>query len=503
MPNAYDSYRKEMREIAALNSAQALLSWDQETCMPPRGLEARAEARSLMSGLVHDRIVSPRLGDLLAELSAADLDADDAANVRESLRDRERAVKVPRDLVTDLARATTLAQQAWAQAREDDDWNRFSPHLREVLRLRRRQAEVLGYADEPYDALFDEFEPGAVTSEIAAVFADLRARLLPLVGAIQDTGPRDDALLRGTFPETAQERLSLRVLRAMGFDFESGRLDKSTHPFTTDIATGDVRLTTHYAPEDLSICLWSTIHEGGHGLYEQGLDAAQAGLPLGESVSLGIHESQSRLWENQVGRSLGFCRWILPQLRELFPGAFDAADPEALYRAANVVRPSAIRIEADEVTYNLHIILRMELERAMLRGEVDVDDLPGLWNERMAADLGVTPRNDAEGVLQDIHWSFGVFGYFPTYALGNLYSAQFFEAARADLPDLDAQIERGELIPLLDWLRDKIHVHGRRHSAAELCRRVTGAPLDPEPFVSYLHRKFGALYTLDTGDVRA
>ncbi len=503
MSDAYGNYVKEMREIAALNSAQSLLSWDQETCMPPRGLEARAEARSLMSGLVHDRVVAPALGDLLAELSEADLDEARAANVRESLRDRDRAVKVPRELVTDLARATTLAQQAWAQARADDDWEHFSPHLREVLMLRRRQAEHLGYENEPYDALFAEFEPGADTAEVAAVFTDLRARLLPLVAAIQDAGPRDDAALRGAFPEAAQEALSRRVLTAMGFDFEAGRLDASAHPFTSDIGTGDVRLTTHYAPDDLAVCLWSTIHEGGHGLYEQGLPAAEAGLPLGESLSLGIHESQSRLWENQVGRGLPFCRWLVPQLRELFPGAFDDVDAEAVYRAANVVRPSPIRIEADEVTYNLHIILRMEMERAMLRGEVDVDDLPGLWNERMTADLGVTPRNDAEGVLQDIHWSFGVFGYFPTYALGNLYSAQFFDAARRALPDLDAQLERGELIPLLDWLRGNIHAHGRRWSASELCRRVAGAPLDPGPFVTYLHRKFGALYSLDTGDVRA
>ena len=503
MTDTYERYLEHMREIRALNAAQGLLSWDQETFMPSEGLAARAESRMVLSGLVHDRIVDEALGDTLAELAAADLDEARAANVRETIRDRDRSVKVPRDLVTDLAHATTMSQQAWARAREESQWSIFAPHLREVLQLRRRQAEALGYENEPYDALLDEFEPGADTAEVAAVFADLRESLRPLVAAIQETGPRDDTALRGTFPESAQSVLSMRILGAIGFAFSAGRLDKSAHPFTSGVGTRDIRLTTHYDESDLAKALYSTIHEGGHGLYEQGLPTEEAGLPLGEAVSLGIHESQSRMWENQVGRGFAFCKWLMPQLRQLFPGRFDDLEADAFYQAANVVRPSPIRIEADEVTYNLHIILRMELERAMLRGEVDVDDLPGLWNERMAADLGVTPRDDAEGVLQDIHWSFGLFGYFPTYALGNLYSAQLFEAAQAALPDLEAGIASGEFQPLLDWLRETIHDHGRRYSATELCRRATGRPLETAPFMNYLHSKFGALYNLETGDVRA
>ena len=503
MSKIYDRYREHMAEIRALNSAQGLLSWDQETYMPPDGLTARAEARAVLSGLVHDRTVSGELGDLLSELADAGLDETRAANVRETIRDRDRAVKVPRELVTELARVTTLAQQAWARARENDDWPLFSPLMTEVLELRRRQAEALGYASEPYDALLEEFEPGAVTVEVAAVFADLREQLVPLVAAIGETDPRDDALLRKNCPEPGQNILSRDVLKAMGFDFRAGRLDRSAHPFTTGVGARDVRLTTHFDERDLAKALYSTIHEGGHGLYEQGLPLEEAGLPLGEAVSLGIHESQSRLWENQVGRGPAFVGWLLPKLQGLFPGVFDDVDADDVYRAVNVVRPSPIRIEADEVTYNLHIILRMELERALLRGDIAVDDLPGLWNERMDAYLGLTPRNDAEGVLQDIHWSFGLFGYFPTYALGNIYSAQLYAAAQADLPDLEDGIGRGELTPLLDWMRAHVHAHGRRYPAGELCRRATGHDLDSRPFVDYLRGKFCALYNLSTGDVRA
>ena len=503
MSKTYDRYREHMAEIRALNSAQGLLSWDQETYMPVDGLVAPAEAPAVLSGQVHDRSVDAGFGDLLAELAASDLDEARAANVRETIRDRDRAVKVPRELVTELARVTTLAQQAWVRARENDDWALFSPLLAEVLELRRRQAEALGYKHEPYDALLEEFEPGADTSEVAETFADLRKQLLPLVAAIGETAPRDDTLLRRRFSEPAQIALSHRVLMTMGFDFQAGRLDKSAHPFTTGVGARDVRLTTFYDEHDLAKSLYSTIHEGGHGLYEQGLPLEEAGLPLGEAVSLGIHESQSRLWENQIGRSLEFTSWLIPQLRELFPGVLDDVGPDDLYRAVNIVRPSLIRIEADEVTYNLHIILRMELERALLRGDIGIDDLPGLWNERMTEDLGVTPRNDAEGVLQDIHWSFGLFGYFPTYALGNIYAAQLFASASAALPDLEGRCERGDLLPLLQWLRDRIHGHGRRHPAGELCRLATGHPLDSRPFVDYLRRKFGALYNLATGDVRA
>ena len=495
MSGTYDAYLDHLQGIHALNTALGLLGWDQETYMPPRGLQPRAASRAHLTGLIHDRMIDARFGDLLAELGEAELTDDQAASVRESLRDRDRAVKVPRELVTELARTTTLAQQAWAGAREADDWPAFAPLLAEVVELKRREAEAVGYAGEPYDALLDEYEPGATAADIEPVFAELRDGLVDLMGEIGAAGPReDDDALKREWPVDGQERLSRQVLEAMGFDFEAGRLDVSTHPFTSGTSPLDVRLTTMYDPLDIARSLYSTIHEGGHGLYEQGLPEAHAGAPLGQACSLGIHESQSRVWENQVGRSRPFMDYLHGLLKDIFPARVAGLDPDLLYRAFNVVRPSLIRIEADEVTYNLHVLLRFELERALFRGEIEVDDLPALWNERMTADLGVTPADDREGVLQDIHWSFGALGYFPTYTLGNIYAATLFAAAERDIPGLDARIAAGDLAPLLAWMRTHVHAHGRRWTSSELCRRATGSGLDCTHVLDYLRAKFGALY---------
>jgi carboxypeptidase Taq len=492
-----------MLEIQDLNAALALQGWDQETGMPSAALAARARARGTLSGLIHDRLVDPELGAILQELSGAELNAGAAVDVRESLRDHLRAVRLPRELVIELTEATSLATSAWAEARAENDWPRFAPHLNRLVALRRREAEALGYEDEPYDALLDEYEPGAKAAELAALFAEVRAGLVPLIEAVRRRDPdRAPTLWLGEFPVAAQDALCRRVLRGLGFDFAAGRLDTSNHPFTSRIDAGDVRLTTAYHVDDLRQALYSTIHEGGHGLYEAGLPADAVGLPRGEAVSLGIHESQSRLWENQVGRSRAFMSHLLPLLREHFDGFADAT-AEALYRDANVVKPSLIRIEADEVTYNLHIILRMDLERALVRGELAVDDLPRAWNERMTSDLGVTPADDAEGVLQDIHWSFGLFGYFPTYALGNLYGAQLFAAVRREIPDLDDQIARGDFAPLLGWLRRTVHVHGRALSPRELVLAATGEAPSADAFLDGLRAKYTPLYDLETGDLRA
>ncbi|MBK6899506.1 MAG: carboxypeptidase M32 [bacterium] len=497
MSEAYARYRERMSEIQALNSALALLSWDQETLMPPRGLASRSTTRAALAGLVHDRATDPALGALLDGLAGAGLDAAAAANVRESLRDYRRALRVPRDLVTELAETTALAQQAWADARARNEWPRFAPLLGRIVGLKRREAEALGYRDEPYDALLDEFEPGARAADLARIFAEVRTALVPLVEAARrDPADRGEELLRGGLPVAAQDALGREVLKDLGFDLAGGRLDRSAHPFSTQIAPGDVRLTTHYDVDDLQKSLYSTIHEAGHGMYEQGLPADQVGLPLGEAVSLGVHESQSRLWENQIGRSRAFMSYLAPLLRRHFPERFDGVAPEQLDRAVNVVRPSAIRIEADEVTYTLHIVLRMELERALLRAEIDVADLPSLWNERMRADLGVVPADDAEGVLQDIHWSFGLFGYFPTYALGNLYAAELHLAARRALPGLDDDVARGDFLPLLGWLREHIHRHGRELAPRELVRAATGRDPGAGPYLDYLRAKFGALYAV-------
>ena len=499
---AYTALLDRLAEIHALNNALGLLSWDQETLMPPKGVESRALSRQVLSGLAHDRITAPELGDLLDALSSADLDAPREAVVRECRRDRDRAVKVPRDLVTEIARVTALSQQAWAAAREADDYPAFAPRLAQVIDLRRRQAEALGYEGEPYNALLDEYEPGTRVEDLEPVFDGLRNHLIFLVAEISGKPQPGAAPMTNDFPVDAQERFCRRLLVDMGFDFEAGRLDRSAHPFTSEMGPRDVRLTTNYDPADLGRSVYSTIHEGGHGLYEQGLPTADAGTPLGEAVSLGIHESQSRLWENMIARGRPFMDYALPLLRDVFPGRFDALDGDDLYRSANIVRPSLIRIEADEVTYNLHIILRMELERAVISGDLQVDDLPGAWNDGMLKYLGLTPPTDREGVLQDIHWSFGLFGYFPTYTLGNLYAAQFFDAARTAIPDLDARTAAGDFAPLLDWLRGNIHRHGRLHAPGELCRMATGRDLDAGALTTYLDRKFGGLYGLERGDDR-
>lgn len=493
MSDLYDRYLERMRGLHALGSALSLLGWDQETMMPPAAVEHRAAVRSHLSGLVHDGTVDPAFGDLLAELAQADLDDAQAANVRETVRDRDRAVKTPRELVTELSRVTALAQQAWVKARQADDWPLFAPLLSQVMDLRRREAEAVGYESEPYDALLDAYEPDARAAELEPLFASLRPALAELtreIGERQDPAAAD--ALRGDWDPAAQEAVSRRILQDMGFDFRAGRLDTSAHPFTGGNHPTDVRLTTAYDPADPAKAIYSTIHEGGHGLYEQGLPAAHAGTPLGEACGLGIHESQSRLWENHVGRSRAFMEYLLPLLRESFPERTAGLDADGLFAALNVVRPSLIRIDADEVTYNLHIALRFELERALFRGEIGVDDLPGLWRERMTADLGATPRGDADGALQDIHWSFGAVGYFPTYTLGNLYGATLFAAAGRELGDLDAMIARGEFAPLLGWMREKVHAHGRRWPGGELCRRAAGRGLNVDDFLNHLRAKFGA-----------
>jgi carboxypeptidase Taq len=496
MNNAYTRLLEHLGEIHALQNTLGLLSWDQETYMPPRGLIGRAQAREVLSGIVHDKVCDPKLGDLLDDLQNADLTAAARVNVTEFKRDRDRSIKLPRDLVTELARVTTLSQQAWVSARETDDWPVFAPLLEQVVELRRRQADVLGYEGEPYNALLDEFEPGARVKDLDTLFTGLRDHLIPLVAAIGEKPQHSDTMLHQEFSVDGQKKLSRTVLQLMGFDFQAGRLDTSAHPFTSEMSPLDVRLTTHFDPNDLNKSLYSTIHEGGHGLYEQGLPVEHAGTPLAQAISLGIHESQSRLWENMVGRSMNFTIHALPILRDLFPGRFVSATTEDLYKAVNVVKPSLVRIEADEITYNLHIILRMELERAVIADNLQVADLPAAWNQGMEKYLGLTPPTDRQGVLQDIHWSFGLFGYFPTYTLGNLYAAQFYEAIARDLPDLPQQVQDGDLSALLAWLRDNVHRHGRSYTPDELSRRATGAPLSAKPLMDYLDAKFGALYGL-------
>ncbi len=499
---AYEELTRHLHETAVLASASALLGWDQETYMPSRASELRGEQMAALSSIVHERRTSSKLGELLAACEADPAlaeDADAAANLREIRRDFARATKLPADLVRAFAETSSRAMHVWRDAREANDFAAFAPWLEKVVELNRRRAEALGVpaGGEPYDALLDEFEPGMTTAAIGETFDRLRAGLSPLIRAIAESGVVPDTEWQRTrIAVDRQAAFNRALVGRMGFDLEAGRLDISAHPFCDGFGPGDTRLTTRYAEDQFPSALSGTMHETGHGLYEQNLPkATRFGQPLAEAASTGIHESQSRMWENFIGRSRSFWDWALPQIRESFGHpAIDVLDVETAYRGMNVVRPSFIRIEADEATYNLHIMLRFDLERAMLSGDLAVADLPGAWNERFRADFGLEVPDDAHGCLQDIHWSMGAFGYFPTYTLGNLYAGQFWFAIQEALPGLDEQVRRGEFGALLEWLRANVFAHGRRYTAPQLCERITGRPLSHEPLLQYLEAKLRPIY---------
>lgn len=495
-------------EIQRINSASSVLSWDQETYMPAGGGAARAEQIAVLQGLAHQKLVSPEIEQLLSQWvdpatgqvteQPGDLwDEPSRSLLREVWRDFSRAKKLPSEFVMTLSRECSLAQQVWAEAKTQNTFAKFLPNLRTVLSLKRQEAQYLGYTDSPYNALLDAYEPGSTIAALQPIFAQLKARLVPLLRRITESQVRiDDSILRHSYDQTRQLEFGRLVLTAMGYDFERGRLDLSAHPFTTSFHPTDVRVTTRVYERELQSCLFSCIHEGGHGLYDQGLDQRYFGTPLGDSVSLGIHESQSRLWENCVGRSRAFWRFFYPILQQTFHHQLQGMDVERFYAAINCVKPSFIRVEADELTYNLHIMLRFEIEQDLIEGKVQPEDLPALWNQKMKEYLGITPTSDAEGVLQDVHWSFGAFGYFPTYTLGNLYSVQFFEQAKLEIPRLEEGIAAGQLLELRRWLEQKIHRWGRMFTPDHLARRVTGTTISPDPFLSYVEKKYGEIYQL-------
>ncbi|HNA26670.1 MAG TPA: carboxypeptidase M32 [Nitrospira sp.] len=491
-------------EIRRIQSAASVLSWDQETYMPAGGGAARAEQIATLEGLAHEKLVSQEVETLLADWidpatgqAAAGWDEPSRSLLRETWRDFSRAKKLPSAFVIRLSRECSLAQQAWVTAREESRFSKFLPSLRTIISLKREEADYLGYRNSPYDALLDTYEPGATIGQLAPLFTELRERLVVLLRKVQASGVAvDDTCLHQRFDQAKQIEFGRLVLVAMGYDFERGRLDLSAHPFTTSFHPTDVRVTTRVFEKDLPSCLFSCIHEGGHGLYDQGLDPRYYGSPLGESVSLGIHESQSRLWENCVGRSRAFWHCFYPILQQTFPQQLGTVPLDLFYAAINRASPSLIRVEADELTYNLHIMLRVEIEQALIENRVQPDDLPELWNEKMQSYLGIVPEQDAEGVLQDVHWSMGAFGYFPTYTLGNLYAVQFFEQAKQELPQLEEHIAAGQLVPLRRWLEQKIHRWGRMFTPDHLARRVTGKGVSPEPFLHYLEGKYRELYQL-------
>jgi len=501
MPNAqqtYDLLVRELKEIALLGSVGSVLGWDERTQLPPKGTDHRAAQSSLLARMVHERFTSPRIGDWLGEIESSSLvtdrESDAAANVRETRRKYERARKLPASLVEEQSRVAVLAQQAWGEARKKSDYPSFAPWLSKTLKLKRQEARCIGYAAEMYDALLDEFEPGETAANLRKTFEQLRGPLVELIGKIAHSGRAAPIeILERNYPPEAQAKLAREAAEAVGFDFQAGRLDVSLHPFCSGIGPGDTRMTTRYDPRYFGDAFFGVLHETGHGLYDQGLPATHFGTPCGEAVSLGIHESQSRMWENFVGRSRSFWKTFLPKAKSAFGQTLKDVSEDQWYFAINDVRPSFIRTEADEATYNLHVLLRFELERALLNNELPVADLPAAWTQKMQQYLGITPPDDARGCLQDIHWSGGAIGYFPTYTLGNLYAAQFFEQVAKDLGDLDAQLARGEFSPLLGWLRHHIHRHGMRYRAAELAKRVTGRELSAEPLLRHLGRK-GEMY---------
>jgi carboxypeptidase Taq len=470
--------------------------------MPPGGIEHRSRQLALLASLVHERRTHPRVGELLAECESdrsltEDPASDSAANLREIRRDYDRATKLPADLVSEIARSRSVAEHEWAEARARSDFSLFLPHLERNVELSRRAAECLGWAPggEPWDALADDYEPGLTAAGVEAVFTPLRDALQTLVSDLMGGPRRPSEAIQGLeVPVEAQKGFVRRVAEAMGFDFSRGRIDTTVHPFCSGSHPGDVRITTRYAPDKFFDALASTMHEAGHGLYEQGLPAHHNGTPLGSAISLGLHESQSRMWENFVGRSLAFWRWCLPEAKKAVGAPVAHLTVDEVYEGMNTVRPNLIRVEADEATYNLHIMVRFELERALLSGDLAPADVPHEWNRRYKEYLDVDVPDDARGCLQDVHWSAALFGYFPTYTLGNLYAAQIYAKATDDIPGLEDGFARGDLLPLKEWLNGNVHAHGGRYLAADLCERVTGRPLGAGPLLDHLNAKLRPLY---------
>lgn len=501
MSPSLEELRKRTAQIVRLAQVYGLLEWDQQTYMPPGAAEARAEQCATLSRLIHDLMTTEEYGGLLAQseqdLDGADPDSDDARLLVVARRHYDQATRVPSDLVAELARHAALSQEVWVRARQQNDFAAFMPYLKRMVELTRRMAECLGYKSHIYDALIDRYEPGTTTADVAAMFSGMKPQLVALVHAIAASPVKaSDAALHGDFPVAAQRDLTWRVVQALGYDTHRGRQDEAAHPFCSNFSRNDVRITTRFDPGFLSQALYASIHETGHALYEQGSPPQYEGTEMAGGASLGVHESQSRLWENMVGRSRAFSRYLLPLLKSAFPAACAPLDAETLYRAANRVAPSFIRVEADEVTYNLHILLRFELECRLLEGSLTVEDLPAAWNQKMQENLGITPPDDSLGCLQDVHWSGGLIGYFPTYSIGNLLAGQLWRQLRADIPDMPSKIESGEFAPILDWLREHVHRYGAKYFPRELVLKATGEPLSAGPFTDYLREKYDELYRL-------
>ncbi|MBV9422681.1 MAG: carboxypeptidase M32 [Solirubrobacterales bacterium] len=502
MRNELDQLRSRMAEITDLRNTAHLLEWDQQTMMPPRGGASRAESIATLERIRHDMFVSAETGRLLdaaaGELDGADSASDDAALVRVVRRRWDKARRVPTELAAEIARAGSIGQEAWVRARANNDFDAFAPYLTRNLELARRYVDCFDTFDCPYDVLLDDFDPGMATADVTRLFDELKAALVPVIGEVAQHADRvDDGPLHGTFPVERQRQLVFEVVERMGFDRAGWRIDDAVHPFATGLGSQDVRITTRWDEHFFASALFSAMHECGHGLYEAGIDSSLQRTPLGSGESLSVHESQSRMWENMVGRGRAFSGVLAPRIAELFGGSVADLDATSLYRAVNRVEPSHIRVEADEATYGLHIVLRFELEQEMIEGRLPVAEVPEAWDARFKEYFGLEVPDPAHGALQDVHWSAGLIGYFPTYALGNLIAGQLWEKAHADMPDLEAAIGAGELSGLREWLRENVHRHGAKFSTPELLQRVVGHPIEVAPFVRYLRAKLSDVYELD------
>ncbi len=496
----YSELKEIYKEVQLLNSINYTLEWDERTHLPENASVYRAEQLAYLSGLAHKKQTDPKIGDILSELEAAGYGEDNLdpmdVNIRQWRRDYNLKTKLPILFVEEHTRVTILAQSYWKNAREQSDFELFKPWLEKIIGLKKQEADYYGYQGEPYDALLDQYEPGAKTDQIAEILTGLKETLIPLLEAVKNSSNQpDSSILTNDFPPVKQEKFAVEVAAKIGFDFANGRLDETIHPFCTTLGPKDVRITTRYMPNFLNSALFGVIHEAGHGIYEQNVRKNHWGTPMGEVDSLGLHESQSRLWENLVGRNKSFWEYWYSIAQTHFDALKDVSRDD-FYFAINEVKPSFIRVEADEMTYNLHILLRFELEREIMNDNLRADDVPDAWNAKFNDFFGVRPPDDVQGCLQDIHWSAGLIGYFPTYSLGNIISAQLFAQANRVLGDLNEMFENGNYQSLREWLAANVHSHGRRYTSGELVEKVTGEPLTSEFLTSYLKQKFGELYQL-------
>jgi len=492
--SGYDEFIDFVKELYDIRKASDLLEWDQETYMPSGSVEGRGYALATLSGIYHEKLTSKKMEGYLKKLEIEkNLSDEQKANIREIKRIYEKKTKVPLKLVKEIAKTSSLGTEAWARARKKSDFKIFQPYLEKMVSLKKDFAEAIGYEDKAYDVLIDDFEPYTTVKDIDPVFSGLRKNLVPIVKKIIESETKIENVLEQSFDVDKQKNFGIQIIKEMGFDFERGRLDSSAHPFTSG-SCDDVRLTTF--KEGHGFHLFAMMHEAGHGLYEQGYKKEHYRTPMAEAVSLGYHESQSRMWENLVGRSSFFWKHYYPKLQTIFPEQLKKYSLEDFHRSINSVKPSFIRVDADEATYNLHILLRYDMEKNLFDNKIDAKEAPEIWNQKMEEYLGIKPENDAVGVLQDIHWSQGLFGYFPTYTLGNLYSVQLFNQAKNELPNLEERISNGQLLDLKEWLNKNVHEYGKLYSAKDLVKKITGETLNPEYFIKYLKEKFGLIYNV-------